>query len=133
MHTDQNATAGMTPMEVNDLILYARELDALIPNTDAAWETWGSSLSHIPFEAGKKIIRDYYGKHPEPHLRDPISPAHIRKIHRSELDRQKASRHQINPPKANKMPRHILLEFQSRGMLMDRDPADHPDRPRRHP
>lgn len=128
MQTDQDAPVGMTPMQVNDLILYARELDSLIPNTDAAWETWGTSLSHVPFEAGKKIIRDYYGKHSEPHRRDPISPAHIRKIHRSELDRQQASRHQIEPPNANKMPRHILLRFQKLGILPDRDPDDFPER-----
>lgn len=129
MHTHTAQPAGMSPMEVNDLILYARELDALIPNTDAAWETWGSSLSHIPFEAGKKIIRDYYGKHPEPHLRDPISPAHIRKIYRSELDRQKASRHEIERPVDKRlMPRRTLLKLQAAGVLIDRDPAKYPNR-----
>lgn len=128
MHTEPNAPAGMSPMEINDLILYARELDALIPNTDAAWETWGSSLSHIPFEAGKKIIRDYYGKHPEPHRRDPISPAHIRKIHRYELDLQKSRRHEIEPRTGNRMPRHILLRFQANGKLLDRDPHDYPEK-----
>lgn len=126
----------MTPAEANILVTYAGELDTLVMPTDATVDTWAAALAHVPLEAGKIIVRDYYGKHPNPDQRKPITAAHVRRLYQ-----QRAAVHQARQDGADtqrqieagtygrrksKVPRWFVEKAQRDWKaLRDRDPADY--------
>ena len=120
----------MTPQEANAALTYARGLDTLVPNTEANLDTFINALQHVPLDAAKLVISDYYGKHPNPDQRKPISAAHIRKLYRQGATVYQARQKALAPPQRRKgagPPRVFIERMQSLGLLTDRDPATYRD------
>ena len=118
----------MTPQEANALLTFARQNDHLVVDADGALETWANHLAHIPLGAGKLIVQDYYGKHPDPENRKPIDASFIRKLYSSKHRELAARQRALEPPPpraGSRMPRHVLEKLQARGILTDRNPHDY--------
>ena len=118
----------MTPAEANALLAYARGLDNFIPNTDANADTWAAALQHVPLEAGKVIVSDYYGKHPNPDQRRTLDASQVRRMYRLRSTQYEAKSRAISPPpprRGRRMPRQTLEWLQARGRFLDRDPDDY--------
>lgn len=119
----------MHPAEANALLTIARDHDNLVPNTDENMKTWARHLEHVPFEAGKVIVSDYYGAHPDPDRRKPISAAHIRQLYRKRAtvaEAHQRATHQLPRPKRSPVPRWFIEKGQRDwGAFEDRNPADY--------
>lgn len=87
----------MTPQEASALLAYARQHDHLVLNTDAATDTWAASLSHIPIDAGKVIIQDYYGKHRTPENRKPMDASILRQIFTTKAREYESKQRALEP------------------------------------
>lgn len=136
----------MNPQEASALLAFARQHDHLVLSTDAAAQTWAAALGArpkadgqwddgIPFAAGQLVVQDYYGMHPDPHNRKPIDASVIRKLYYSKARERESKHRAIAPPKhagKNRAPRWFIVEEQRRGRMLDRDPLDYEDRPRRN-
>lgn len=104
----------MTPQEASALLAFARQHDHLVLNTDAQAQTWASHLDHVPVEAGRLIVSDYYGQHSDPQNRKPIDASFIRKIYSSKARELTARHRALEPPEprqGNGPPPHVKAKL----------------------
>ncbi|WP_258933223.1 hypothetical protein [Nesterenkonia pannonica] len=88
----------MTPQEASALLVYARQHDHLVVDTDAQAHTWATHLEHVPVSAGRLIVSDYYGRHSDPDRRKPIDASVIRKLYSSKAREVDARSRALDPP-----------------------------------
>lgn len=104
----------MTPQEANALLTYARRHDHLVVDTPETADTWAKHLAHVPIEAGKLVVSDYYGQHADPQNRKPIDSSFIRKLY-SDKARELTARHRaLGPPEprqGNGPPPHVKAKL----------------------
>ena len=95
----------MTPEEVAAAITYANQIDVYVQLNDANTEVWWEGLKNISFEYARWAIKTYYAtQNGNGEQRQPITPAAIKRIINTEVQRRESLGRALEPPR-NKAPR----------------------------
>ena len=94
----------MNPMETGQALVYANQIDPLVQVNEATAEVWLDGLERVPAERVRWAIKKYYAtQNGNGEQRNPITPAAIRRIITTEVNRRESLGRALEPPK-NKAP-----------------------------
>lgn len=90
----------MNEIEAAEAVTYANQIDPFVQSNDATVEVWASALVSEPAQRVRWAIKTYYGKHQaNGEQRQPITPATIRRMITSEIQRMESKGRALEPPR----------------------------------
>lgn len=90
----------MNEIEAAEAVTYANQIDPFVQSNDATVEVWASALVNEPSQRVRWAIKTYYGKHQgNGEQRQPITPAAIRRMINSEIQRMESKGRALEPPR----------------------------------